>query len=146
MKYSDFVELMEDKGFNVEVGISNVIVRSEVGIVSSISKEKSYSFRTQYISFNDLDDDLRRYITQVAMELSFTELKDREEEEKFKLKQKGISGKYLIWIPELDKFTTGSSPFPNVEGVFTQSEIERMPECYTHPAVWEKIKVEREDK
>ena len=145
MKYSDFVELMEDKGFNVEVGISNVIVRSEVGIVSSISKEKSYSFRTQYISFNDLDDDLRRYITQVAMELSFTELKDRVEEEKFKLKQKGVSEKYLIWLSELEEFTTGNPSYPNVEGVFTQSEIERMPECYTHPAVWEKIKVERED-
>ena len=69
----------------------------------------------------------------------------KKEEEKFKLKQKGISGKYLIWIPELDRFTTGSSRFSNVEGIFTQSEIDDMPECYTHPAVWEKIKVERED-
>ena len=147
MKYSEFRKLMEDKGFYVDNSIYDVLVYDKDELtVSSVSKTEILSLCTDYVYFKKLDEDLRRYIAQVTMELACTELKDREEdEEKFKLKQKGISGKYLIWIPEIDRYTTGSSPFPNVEGVFTQSEIERMPECYTHPAVWEKIKVERED-
>ena len=68
----------------------------------------------------------------------------KKEEEKFKLKQKGVSGKYLIWLSELEEFTTGNPSYPNLKGIFTQSEIDDMPECYTHPAVWEKIKVDRE--
>ena len=147
MKYSEFRKLMEDKGFYVDNNIYDVLVYDKDELtVSSVSKTETLSLCTDYVHFKKLDEDLRRYIAQVTMELACTKLKDREEEEeKFKLKQKGVSGKYLIWIPELDKFTTGSSPFSNVEGIFTQSEIDDIPECYTHPAVWEKIKVESED-
>lgn len=69
----------------------------------------------------------------------------REEEKKYKLQQKGVANRYLIWIPEIDKFTTGNSQYVNVESVFTQEEIDNLPECYTHPAVWEQIEVECEE-
>lgn len=146
MKYSEFRKVMEDKGFKVEEFIDYISVYTITGLpVAKIGKDFEGVVDLDFSGYVDLDLEERQMIAQKVMELSFTELEDREDvEEKFKLKQKGVSGKYLIWIPEIDRYTTGSSPFPNVEGVFTQSEIDNMPECYTHPAVWEKIKVERD--
>ena len=145
MKYSEFKRIMEDEGFlvekldfetNVRIYASNDL---EVAIVD---KQYEGAIDLQWSEFFKLPIEKRKFIADKCMELAFTPIEDREEEEKFKLKQRGISGKYLIWIPEMDRFTTGSSPFSNVEGVFTQSEIDEMPECYTHPAVWEKVRVE----
>ena len=145
MKYSEFRKFMEDEGFYVEDYTVYIQVYTLTDSpVANVDKHFEGVIDLDWSGYVDLTLEERQFIAQKCMELSFTPPKDREEEEKFKLKQKGISGKYLIWIPELDKFTTGSSPFSNVEGVFTQSEIDSMPECYTHPAVWEKIKVERE--
>ena len=147
MKYSEFKKLMNNKGFEVDVSkIRTIVYNREGDICGWVSNKEPEALDMTWAFYHDLPKKLRRFVGQKCFELAFTELKNREEEEeKFKLKQKGVSGKYLIWIPEIDRYTTGSSPFPNVEGVFTQSEIERMPECYTHPAVWEKIKVECED-
>lgn len=137
---------MEDEGFYVEEYNNHIQVYTLTdSLVAFVDKVIEGVVDLDCSGYIDLSLEERQMIAQKCMELSFTPPKDREEEEKFKLKQKGISGKYLIWIPELDKFTTGSSPFSNVEGIFTQSEIDSMPECYTHPAVWEKIKVECED-
>ena len=142
MKYSEFKKLMENKGFEVHFTISDVFVEHKYKTVAIVSKEDIGLIDLNCTQYDNLPVETRKFIADNCMELTFTDLEDREEEEKYKLKQKGVSGKYLIWIPELDRFTTGSSPFSNVEGVFTQSEIDSMPECYTHPAVWEKIKVE----
>src|SRR5699024_9177923 len=96
--------------------------------VAKVSKVKMGEISTDYPGFTNLDYISKLKLLYLLFKYTKTSVEDREEEEKFKLKQKGISGKYLIWIPELDTFTTGSSPFSNVEGVFTQSEIDDMPE------------------
>ena len=146
MKYSEFEKLMENAGYKVrDNGLDVTVLMSEDSVVSYVAKDTIGVVDLDWLDYTELPIEARKFIADNCMELTFTDLEDREEEEKFKLKQKGITGKYLIWIPELDKFTTGSSPFSNVEGVFTQSEIDDMPECYTHPAVWEKIKVESEE-
>ena len=137
---------MENAGYKVrDNGLDITVLMSEDSVVSYVAKDTIGVVDLDWLDYAELPIEARKFIADNCMELTFTDLEDREEEEKFKLKQKGITGKYLIWIPELDKFTTGSSPFSNVEGVFTQSEIDDMPECYTHPAVWEKIKVESEE-
>ena len=146
MKYSEFKKLMENAGYKVrDNGLDIKVLMPDDSVVSYVGKDIIGVVDLDWLDYAELPIEARKFIANRCMELAFTNLEDREEEEKFKLKQKGISGKYLIWIPELDRYTTGSSPFSNVEGIFTQSEIDSMPECYTHPAVWEKIKVERED-
>ena len=146
MKYSEFEKLMENAGYKVrDNGLDITVLMSEDSVVSYVAKDTIGVVDLDWLDYAELPTESRKFIADNCMELSFTDLGDREEDEKFKLKQKGISGKYLIWIPELDRFTTGSSPFSNVEGIFSQTEIDNMPECYTHPAVWEKIKVGRED-
>ena len=146
MKYSEFKRIMEDNGFEVNVDKNRTLVCDKYGnIFGWVSNAEPDLLETTWEHYRNLPKKLRRFVGQKCFELAFTDLKDREDEEKFKLKQRGISGKYLIWIPEMDRFTTGSSPFSNVEGEFTQSEIDDMPECYTHPAVWEKVKVRSDD-
>ncbi len=59
MKYSEFEKLMEDKGFDVKDDIDDVVViDSNEWIVSKISKEEPYSFRTHYTAFMHLEVDL----------------------------------------------------------------------------------------
>src|SRR5699024_9240507 len=82
---------------------------------------------------------------KVIFEYLMTPIEEREEEKKYQLRQIGVHDRYLIWLSELEFWTTGSSYHDDIKTVFTQSEIDEMPECYTHPAVWERIEVERED-
>src|SRR5699024_11158599 len=76
---------------------------------------------------------------KVIFEYLMTPIEEREEEKKYQLRQIGVHDRYLIWLSELEFWTTGSSYHDDIKTVFTQSEIDEMPECYTHPAVWERI-------
>ena len=146
MKYSEFEKLMENAGYKVcDNGPYITVLMSDDSVVSIVAKDTIGVVDLDWHNYANLPIEARKFIADNCMELTFTDLEDREEEEKFKLKQKGVSEKYLIWLSELEEFTTGNPSYPNVEGIFTQSEIDEMPECYTHPAVWEKIKVEREN-
>ena len=148
MKYSEFKKLMEDKGFYVDNNIYDVLVYDKDELtISTVSKSETLSLCTDYVYFKELGEDLRRYIAQAAMELACTELKDREEDEKYYLRQKGIgSWSFLNFHIYLQEYiVAGKKDDYTYKTQFTQSEIERMPECYTHPAVWEKIKVESEE-
>ena len=146
MKTDQFIKEIKSMGLRVQRVEDYMCVLGILGFhVAKTSMKEFGLISTNNSEFIKLDYNTKLQLLDLLIEYAKTPIEDREDEEKFKLKQKGISGKYLIWIPELDKFTTGSSPFSNVEGIFTQSEIDDMPECYKHPAVWEKIKVERED-
>ena len=146
MKTDQFIKEIKSMGLRVQRVEDYMCVLGILGFhVAKTSMKEFGLISTNNSEFIKLDYNTKLQLLDLLIEYAKTPIEDREDEEKFKLKQKGISGKYLIWIPELDKFTTGSSPFSNVEGIFTQSEIDDMPECYKHPAVWEKIKVEREE-
>ena len=146
MKTDQFIKEIKSMGLRVQRVEDYMCVLDILGFhVAKTSMKEFGLISTNNSEFIKLDYNTKLQLLDLLIEYAKTPIEDREEEEKFKLKQKGVSGKYLIWIPELDKFTTGSSPFSNVEGICTQSEIEEMPECYTHPAVWEKIKVESDE-
>ena len=147
MKTSEFIEYFEDEGYETmfDAYCDKGVLFMNKNHETLLCVLKGDRIDTDYCAFNDLDSSKKQEYYKVIFDYLMTPIEDREEEEKYKLKQKGVSGKYLIWIPELDRFTTGSSPFSNVEGIFSQTEIDNMSECYTHPAVWEKIKMERED-
>ena len=42
-------------------------------------------------------------------------------------------------------YVSSNEEFYDYKTKFKQSEIDELPECYTHPAVWEQIEVENEE-
>ena len=147
MKTSEFIEKIEILGFYIKDFDSNLkITNSKSCIyVADVSKSVFGMISTNYQGFTLLDNGRKLYLLDILIKYATTPPEEREDEKKYKLKQKGVSNRYLIWIPEIDKFTTGNSKYVNVESVFTQEEIDNLPECYTHPAVWEQIEVESEE-
>lgn len=148
MKYKEFEEFMKDKGFEVENNRYEILVCDDGTIVSSVSKIKTLVMSTNYTSFMVLDYNLRWYVAKMSIALAFTDLEDREEEEKYYLKLKGIDGRrFLNALSDYSEyFIEDKIQVPDgIITQFTQSEIDDMPEFYTHPTVWEKIKVESEE-
>ena len=148
MKYSEFEKLMEDKGFYIEPDSRDVLVCGEDDlIVISISKLRTLALNTDYTTLTMLDEDLRRYIAQISMELAFTNLEDREEEEeKYYYKLKGFFNQnYLKVDSQYNTPVVGNENNSNLfKTQLTDKEFETLPEdVKAHN--WEKIKVERED-
>lgn len=106
--------------------------------------QKKNSVATDYIAFDNLPFSKQQKYYKVIFEYLMTPLEEREEEKKYQLRQIGVHDRYLIWLSELEFWTTGSSYHDDIKTVFTQSEIDEMPEYYKHPAVWEQIEVEHE--
>src|SRR5699024_8638884 len=143
MKIIVFIAFFEDKGHRVfRNGFFLSVVDEEYFIFIDIRHgiDLVVDFTSTDLTFSEQQE-----YYKVIFEYLMTPIEEREEEKKYKLKQKGVSNRYLLWIPEVDKFTTGNSQYVNVESVFTQSEIDELPEYYKHPAVWEQIEVECEE-
>ena len=147
MKYSEFKKLMEDKGLIVdrvqEGGNLRVrILDSYWKTLAIVDRRNANSY--SIFSSRDYPEKLVRFVAQKCMELAFTDLEDREEEEKYYLRQKGVgSWSFLNFnIDTQGYIVAGKKVNYTYKTQFTQSEIDSMPECYTHPAVWEKIKVD----
>lgn len=147
MKYKEFEKLMKDVGFDVINGRDNIKLFNENLLVATISKERTKTLNTNCVDIMWLSEELRDYVAKRCVELAFTELEDRKDEEKYYLRQKGVgSWSFLNFnIDTQGYIVAGKKVNYTYKTQFTQSEIDDMPECYTHPAVWEKIKVERED-
>ena len=149
MKTSEFIKYFEDKGYKIMFDDycdkSVLFINENHEVLLCVLKGDRID--TDYCAFNDLDQSKKQKYYQVIFEYLMTPPEEREEEKKYKLQQKGVSKKYLIWLNELSEYTTGIYPYKNenVKTVFTQEEIDNMPECYKHPAVWEQIEVECEE-
>ena len=146
LKTNQFIKEIKSMGFDVkELHYNLAICDGNDFTIAHVSKKEVGVLATDFPQFYRLEHDRKLRLLDLLIEYAKTPIEDRKEVEKFKLKQKGVSEKYLMWMPALNRYITSSKPFSNAEFIFTQSEINDMPECYTHPAVWEKIKVERED-
>ena len=103
---------------------------------------------TDYCTFNDLDSSKKQEYYKVIFEYLMTPIKKRKEEKKYYLKQKGVCNKEChLNFDRKEKVYTIDTKVDNIvfKTQFTQSEINEMPECYTHPAVWEQVEVESEE-
>ena len=146
MKTKQLIKEVKSMGFQIKELYSEIVIKDVEGyIVAVASKVEFAALVTEYRGFFKLDYNTKLQLLNLLIKYAKTPIEDRGEEEKFKLKQKGVSEKYLMWMPALNQYITSSKPFSNAVFIFTQSEIDDMPECYTHPAVWEKIKVGCED-
>ena len=148
MKYSEFEELMENAGYKVhDNGLEITVRMSDDSVVSYVEKDTIGVVDLDWLDYAELPVKTRKFIADKCMELSFTPSKDREDEGKYYLRQMGIgSWSFLNFNVNSQEYAVaGKKDDYTYKTQFTQSEIDDMPECYTHPAVWEKIKVERED-
>lgn len=147
MKTSEFIEYFQNEFCYVKEFSDGIFVTDidELDLFY-LCKDKN-SFSTIKFGFESLDFSKQQEYYKVIFEYLMTPLEEREEEKKYKLQQKGVAKRYLIYLNELSEYTTGTYPYENenVKTVFTQEEIDNMPECYTHPVVWEQIEVECEE-
>lgn len=133
MKTSEFIEKLDKhKG---KFLIENIFSDDELYLTSIKTNQFNITF------YHDAEPD---GIIDIIAEYLNTPVRKREEEKKYYFKQKGVTKRYLIYLNELSEYTTETYPYENenVKTVFTQEEIDNMPECYKHPAVWEQILVE----
>lgn len=147
MKYSEFEKLMEDKGLIVDEVMNTIRVRGgkRFGVVATINTEHPEVYGVYYTE--GCPRKLRRFIAQKCQELAFTDLKDREDEKLFYLKQRGARdpNRYVNLNITDDAYTVSDiEEWGSWRTKFTKEEIIKMDTCYTHPAVWEQIPVEEE--
>ena len=150
MKTSEFIKYFEDEGYIVYKGDMIISVddksRNELFDIS----EKN-SVATDYIAFDNLPFEIQQKYYKVIFEYLMTPPEEREEEKKYYLKIKFSSEKetylcaYDFWsdwkLIDKDELKHGDEFYFK----FTQKQIDEMPGCYTHPAVWEQIEVECEE-
>ena len=145
MKYSEFNKLMEDAGFFTEDFKDSVYVYTlEDRTVAVVFRKYEGLIDLSWDSYTELPVKTRKFIADKCMELSFTPPKDREEEEKYYYRLKGI-GHYLRYDLGLNKSYLGDYPDSSIfKTQFTDAEFAALPDdIKSHN--WEKIKVESED-
>lgn len=150
MKISELIKYFEDEGYKTmfddycDKGVLFLNENHEV----LLHVLKGDRIDTDYSAFNDLDQSKKQKYYKVIFEYLMTPIEEREEEKKYYLKQIGIENNhsFLNYDSSICEYSTyDKKEFGTYQTQFTQSEIDELPECYKHPAVWEKIKVEREE-
>src|SRR5699024_9556145 len=155
MKTREFIKYFENEGyetmFDDYCDKSVLFINENHELLLCVSEGDRID--TDYCAFNDLDQSKKQKYYQVIFEYLMTPPEEREEEKKYYLKLKGFSNEeetYLcahnFWSDEwllIDKDSLNHGDEYSFK--FTQSEIDELPECYTHPAVWEQVRVEEQD-
>ena len=134
MKTSEFIERLDKhKG---KFLIENISSDDELYLTSIKTNQFNIIF------YHDVEPD---GIIGIIAEYLNTPVSEREEEKKYYLRQIGVINRCLFYLPESNRYTTemkNSNFYIKSQNTFTQSEIDNMPECYKHPAVWEQIPVD----
>jgi len=133
MKTSEFIKKLDKhKG---KFLIENISSDDELYLTSIKTSQFNITF------YHDAEPD---GIIGIIAEYLNTPVRKREEEKKYYLRQIGIgSWSFLNFnINSQEYIVAGKKDDYTYKTQFTQSEIDELPECYTHPAVWEQILVE----
>ena len=149
MKTKQFIKEIKSRGFCVGESYYILAIRDGNDFTfAHVSKKEVGVLATDFPHFYRLEHDRKLQLLDLLNEYAKTPIEDREDEEKrYYLRQLGIgSWSFLNFnITTQEYIVSGKKDDYTYKTQFTQSEIDDMPECYTHPAVWEKIKVECED-
>lgn len=149
MKTKEFIEYFQNEFCYVKE-LSNRIFVTDIDDLDLFYLDKNKnSFTTIKFGFEMLDFSKQQEYYEVIFEYLMTPIEEREEEKKYYLRHKGFSDRYLTYDLETDKYYINlgieNDYYGNIKSKFTQSEINEIPECYTHPVVWEQIEVECEE-
>lgn len=150
MKTKELIKYFEDEGYKtmfVDYCDKGVLFLNEnYKLLLYVSEGDRID--TDYCAFNDLDSSKKQEYYKVIFEYLMTPPEEREEEKKYYLRQIGINeyDNFLnLEYKTQSYYVSSNEEFYDYKTKFTQSEIDEMPECYTHPAVWEQIEVESEE-
>ena len=135
MKTSEFIKKLDECG-GKSLKVDNLFSDEELYLTS---------IKTSRFNINFYHDEEPNEIFDIIAEYLNTPVEEREEEKKYYLRQIGINeyDNFLNLEYETQSYYVSSNEeFFDYKTQFTQSEIDNMPECYKHPAVWEKILVE----
>ena len=153
MKTKELIKYFEDEGYKTmfddycDKGVLFLNENHELLLCVS----EGDRIDTDYCAFNNLDYLKKQEYYKVIFEYLMTPPEEREEEKRYYLKI-GFSSEeetylcaYDFWsdwkLIDKDEFKHGDEFYFK----FTQKQIDEMPKCYTHPAVWEQIEVESEE-
>ena len=150
MKTKELIKYFEDEGYEAmfDAYFDKGVLFIDKNYGTLLCVLKGDRIDTDYCAFNNLDYLKKQEYYKVIFDYLMTPIEEREEEKKYYLKQIGIGNNhsFLNYDSSIRGYSTyDKREFGTYQTQFTQSEIDNMPECYTHPAVWEQIKVERED-
>ena len=134
MKYSEFKQRVIDIGFTVEDEDREVWVVDDEGvIVATVSTDITNSMDTDYITFKEQGEDVRREILDLTYKLSKTPLTEREEEKKYHLKLElpiPLEDSSMHWLNQkvgASKYHFGSQEnIRDYKTIFTESEVAQM--------------------
>ena len=147
MKTSELIKYFEDEGyktmFDDYCDKSVLFINENHELLLCVSEGDRID--TDYCAFNDLDQSKKQEYYKVIFEYLMTPPEEREEEKRYYLKQIGIENNhsFLNYDSSICEYSTyDKRESRTYQTQFTQSEIDEMPECYTHPAVWEQVPVE----
>lgn len=148
MKTSELIKYFEDEGYIVYKSKTIITVEDEnSNDIFHISETNSIA--TDYVAFDNLPFEKQQEYYKVIFDYLMAPIEEREEEKKYYLRHKGfLDGNNILTleIGEQNYYTSDVTEYTDIiKTQFTQSEIDNMSECYTHPAVWEQVEVESED-
>lgn len=139
MKTNEFIKKL-DKCGGKSLKVDNVFSDDELYLTS---------IKTSRFNITFYHDEEPNEIFDIIAEYLNTPVEEREDKKKYYLRHKGFSDKYLIYDLEMDKYYINlgieNDCYGNIKSIFTQSEIDNLPECYKHPAVWEQVPVKEKD-
>ena len=149
MKTSEFIKEMHSLGYETTNLERSIIVNDDNGFfLVDVSKEEFGVFSTDFPGFSVLDNYDRLQLLDSLVMYAKTPVEEREEEKKFYLRQIGIENNhsFLNYDSSICEYSTyDKREFGVYKTQFTQSEIDNLPECYKHPAVWEQVPVKERD-
>ena len=146
MKTSEFIKYFEDEGFRLYQDDTFLSVTDEKDFVLFYIK-RGVDLVVRF-SDTDLPFSKKQEYYKVIFEYLMTPPEEREEEKKYYLKLKGFKEPYnILNFGERTQnyFISTDDNIFGFKNQFTQSEIDELPEYYTHPAVWEQEEVESEE-
>ena len=152
MKTSEFIKYFQNEFCYVKEFSDGIFITDIDDLDLFYLDRNKNSFSTIKFGFEMLDFSKQQEYYKVIFEYLMTSPEEREDEKRYYLKLKGFSNEeetylcaYDFWsdwiLIDKDELKHGDEFYFK----FTQKEIDEMPECYKHPAVWEQIEVECEE-
>ena len=144
MKTSEFIEYFQNEFCYVKEFSDGIFITDIDDLDLFYLDRNKNSFNTIKFGFESLDFSKQQEYYKVIFEYLMTPPKERECEKKYYLKQIGIENNhsFLNYDSSICEYSTyDKKEFGSYQTQFTQLEIDNLPECYKHPAVWEQVPV-----
>ena len=132
MKYSKFKREIEAMGLNTTTVNGCVEVLDKYGeMLLYVDMEYDFSISTEYTSFDELDQEIKNKLFNLAVELASTPPKEREDEKRYRLRLPFVNSAYNCLNLNLMRSSEELTIENEIETVryktvFTETEIKEL--------------------